>query len=111
MTSDDDLLDALHMACKYLLKRRFYYQRLRKIYRYTFQKTGRNWISKSKLTMIYAHLWGDRQAPNVAYTMTGIEKYVNSSWLLPKGQEHTRLGSSNTFTVTFPDAKNTVING
>jgi hypothetical protein len=43
--------------------------------------------------------------------MTGTQKYVNSGWLLPKGQEHTRLGSSNTFTVTFPDAKNTVING
>ena len=25
--------------------------------------------------------------PNSSYTMTGSEKYVNSGWLLPKGQE------------------------
>jgi plastocyanin len=29
------------------------------------------------------------------------EKYVNSGWLVPKGQEKAFPGSSNTFTVTF----------
>ena len=43
-------------------------------------------------------------APNAAYTMTGNEKYVNSGWLLPKGQEQNFPGSSNTFTVTFQKA-------
>jgi plastocyanin len=40
-------------------------------------------------------------APNAAYTLIGTEKYVNSGWLLPKGQEQGFPGSSNTFTVTF----------
>jgi plastocyanin len=39
--------------------------------------------------------------PNANYTMTGTEKYVNSGWLLPKGQEKVFPGSSNIFTVTF----------
>ena len=39
--------------------------------------------------------------PNSAYTMNGTEKYVNSGWLLPKGQEQAFPGSGNTFTVTF----------
>ena len=39
--------------------------------------------------------------PNANYTITGTEKYVNSGWLLPKGQEKVFPGSSNTFTVTF----------
>ena len=39
--------------------------------------------------------------PNVDYTMDGTEKYVNSGWLLTKGQEHVYPGSGNTFTVTF----------
>src|ERR687884_648827 len=39
--------------------------------------------------------------PNAAYTMTGNEKYVNSGWLIPKGQEQLYPGASNTFTVTF----------
>jgi plastocyanin len=43
-------------------------------------------------------------APNAAYTMNGSEKYVNSGWLLPKGQQHLYPGSSNTFTVTFQKA-------
>jgi plastocyanin len=43
-------------------------------------------------------------APNAAYTMNGSEKYVNSGWLLPKGQEQNFPGSSNTFTVTFQKA-------
>ena len=42
--------------------------------------------------------------PNVDYTMDGTEKYVNSGWLLPKGQEHVYPGSGNTFTVTFQKA-------
>lgn len=39
--------------------------------------------------------------PNAHYTMTGTEKYVNSGWFLPKGQEQAFPGSGNTFTVTF----------
>jgi plastocyanin len=42
-------------------------------------------------------------APNVDYTMNGSEKYVNSGWLLPKGQEQLYPGSGNTFTVTFQE--------
>src|ERR671933_3073511 len=45
-------------------------------------------------------------APNAAYTMDGTEKYVNSGWLLPKGQEQAFPGSGNTFTVTFQKDKN-----
>jgi plastocyanin len=36
--------------------------------------------------------------------MDGTEKYVNSGWLLPKGQEQSYPGSGNTFTVTFQKA-------
>jgi plastocyanin len=39
--------------------------------------------------------------PNPSYTMAGTEKYVNSGWLLPKGQEQQFPGSSTSFTVTF----------
>jgi plastocyanin len=42
--------------------------------------------------------------PNAAYTMAGSEKYVNSGWLVPKGQEQLYPGASNTFTVTFQKA-------
>lgn len=42
--------------------------------------------------------------PNAKYTFTGSEKYVNSGWLLPKGQERLYPGSGNTFTVTFQKA-------
>jgi plastocyanin len=42
--------------------------------------------------------------PNAAYTMTGNEKYVNSGWLVPKGQEQLYPGASNTFTITFQKA-------
>jgi plastocyanin len=42
--------------------------------------------------------------PNAAYTMTGNEKYVNSGWLVPKGQEQTFPGASTSFTVTFQKA-------
>ena len=42
--------------------------------------------------------------PTAAYTMAGNEKYVNSGWFLPKGQEKAFPGSSNTFTVTFQKA-------
>ena len=38
--------------------------------------------------------------PNANYTMIGSEKYVNSGWLIPKGQQFLP-GSSTTFTVTF----------
>jgi len=38
--------------------------------------------------------------PNVEYSMIGSEKYVNSGWLIPKGQQFLP-GSSNAFTVTF----------
>ena len=39
--------------------------------------------------------------PNPSYTMAGTEKYVNSGWILPKGQEQQFPGSSTSFTVTF----------
>jgi len=42
--------------------------------------------------------------PNAVFNMTGNEKYVNSGWLIPKGQEKAFPGSSNTFTVTFEKA-------
>jgi plastocyanin len=38
--------------------------------------------------------------PNANYSMIGSEKYVNSGWLIPKGQQFLP-GSSTTFTVTF----------
>jgi plastocyanin len=43
-------------------------------------------------------------AANAAYTMDGTEKYVNSGFLLPKGDEKEMPGSGNTFTVTFQKA-------
>ena len=42
--------------------------------------------------------------PNAAYTMNGNEKYVNSGWLVPKGQEQLYPGASTTFTVRFQKA-------
>jgi plastocyanin len=39
--------------------------------------------------------------PNANYSMNGTEKYVNSGWFLPQGQELEYPGSGNTFTVTF----------
>lgn len=39
--------------------------------------------------------------PNPNYSMKGTEKYVNSGWFLPKGQEQAYPGTGNTFTVTF----------
>jgi plastocyanin len=39
--------------------------------------------------------------PHPSYAMTGTEKYINSGWLLPKGQEQQFPGSSTSFTVTF----------
>src|SRR6476659_916059 len=42
--------------------------------------------------------------PNAAYTMNGSEKYVNSGWLVPKGQEQLYPGLSTSFTVTFQKA-------
>jgi plastocyanin len=42
--------------------------------------------------------------PNAAYTMDGTGKYVNSGWLVPKGQEQLYPGSSTSFTVTFQKA-------
>ena len=42
--------------------------------------------------------------PNGNFTMTGNEQYVNSGWLLPKGQQQQYPGSSNTFTVSFQKA-------
>jgi hypothetical protein len=35
--------------------------------------------------------------PNAIYTLNGNEKYVNSGFILPKGQEKSYPGSSNTF--------------
>lgn len=42
--------------------------------------------------------------PTSFYTMAGTEKYVNSGWLLPKGQQQDYPGSSTSFTVTFQKA-------
>ena len=42
--------------------------------------------------------------PNGNFTITGNEQYVNSGWLLPKGQQEPYPGSSNTFTVSFQKA-------
>jgi len=39
--------------------------------------------------------------PNATYLFNGNEKYANSGFLLPKGQDKNYPGSSNTFTVTF----------
>jgi plastocyanin len=41
---------------------------------------------------------------NANYSMSGTEKYVNSGWLLPKGQENLYPGSGNRFTMTFQKA-------
>ena len=41
---------------------------------------------------------------NAEYSMIGSEKYVNSGWLLPKGQQQGFPGSSTAFTVTFQKA-------
>src|ERR687890_119767 len=38
---------------------------------------------------------------NANYSMNGREDYINSGWLLPKGQENLYPGSGNTFTMTF----------
>lgn len=39
--------------------------------------------------------------PNANYSMNGSEKFVNSGWFLPEGQEQLFPGSGNSFTVTF----------
>src|SRR5919106_3169251 len=41
---------------------------------------------------------------NANYSMSGNEDYVNSGWLMPKGQENVYPGSGNTFTMTFQKA-------
>jgi plastocyanin len=41
---------------------------------------------------------------NANYSMSGTEDYINSGWLLPKGQENLYPGSGNTFTLTFQKA-------
>jgi plastocyanin len=41
---------------------------------------------------------------NANYSMSGTEDYINSGWLLPKGQENLYPGSGNTFTMTFQRA-------
>ena len=41
---------------------------------------------------------------NANYSMSGTEDYINSGWLLPKGQENLYPGSGNTFTMTFHKA-------
>jgi plastocyanin len=42
--------------------------------------------------------------PNAKYTFNGNEKYLNSGWLLSKGNEQEFPGSGNTFTATFEKA-------
>ena len=41
---------------------------------------------------------------NANYSMSGTEDYINSGWLLPKGQENAYPGSGNTFTMIFQKA-------
>jgi plastocyanin len=41
---------------------------------------------------------------NANYSMSGTEDYINSGWLLQKGQENVYPGSGNTFTMTFQKA-------
>jgi plastocyanin len=41
---------------------------------------------------------------NAVYTIASNEKYVNSGWLLAKGQQQGFPGSSTTFMVTFQKA-------
>jgi plastocyanin len=41
---------------------------------------------------------------NANYSMSGTEDYINSGWLLPKGQENLYPGPGNTFTMTFQRA-------
>src|SRR5918992_898612 len=41
---------------------------------------------------------------NANYSLSGTEDYVNSGWLMPKGQENLYPGSGNTFTMTFQKA-------
>lgn len=41
---------------------------------------------------------------NANYSMSGTEDYINSGWLLPRGQENVYPGSGNTFTMTFQKA-------
>ena len=41
---------------------------------------------------------------NANYSMSDTEDYINSGWLLPKGQENVYPGSGNTFTMTFQKA-------
>jgi plastocyanin len=41
---------------------------------------------------------------NANYSMSGTEDYINSGWLLPKGQENLYPGSGNRFTMTFQKA-------
>jgi plastocyanin len=43
----------------------------------------------------------DYMKQNANYSMNGREDYINSGWLLPKGQENLYPGSGNTFTMTF----------
>jgi len=44
-------------------------------------------------------------AANANYTsFSGNEKYVNSGWLLPRGQQQSFPGSSTTFSITFQKA-------
>jgi plastocyanin len=42
--------------------------------------------------------------PNATYVFNGNEKYANSGFLLPKGQDKNYPRSSNTFTVTFQNS-------
>ena len=42
--------------------------------------------------------------PNATYVLNGNEKYVNSGFILPKGQDKAYPGSSSAFTVTFQNS-------
>ena len=42
--------------------------------------------------------------PNATYVLNGNEKYVNSGFILPKGQDKGYPGSSSAFTITFQNS-------
>lgn len=42
--------------------------------------------------------------PNATYVLNGNEKYINSGFILPKGQDKDYPGSSSTFTVMFQNS-------
>jgi len=52
----------------------------------------------------YCNQFGWYFAPNAAYSITGSEVYLNSGWVLPKGQEQGFPGSPNMHALAFQKA-------